>query len=46
MLGYLLFNPAFTTKGRDRDDGVDVFANLNTIAFSLWRKGRMEGRFG
>ena len=37
VLGYLLFNPAFTTKGRDRDDDVDVFAHLKSgIAPSLF----------
>jgi acetyl esterase/lipase len=44
VLGYLLFNPAFTVKGRDRDDEVDVFAHLKPgIAPSLFLFGEKDG---
>jgi len=44
VLGYLLFNPAFMTKGRDRDDEVDVFAHVKTgIAPSLFMFGSRDG---
>jgi acetyl esterase/lipase len=43
VLGYLLFNPAFTVKGRDRDDEVDVFAHLKAgIAPSLFMFGEND----
>ena len=43
VVGYLLFNPAFTTKGRDRDDEVDVFAHLEAgIAPSLFLFGEKD----
>ncbi len=43
VLGYLLFNPAFTSKGRDRDDEVDVFAHLKPgIAPSLFLFGEKD----
>ena len=41
--GYLLFNPAFTSKGRDPDDDVDVFAHLiSWIAPSLFLLGETD----
>lgn len=44
VLGYLLFNPAFTVKGRDRDEEVDVFAHLKPgIAPSLFMFGEKDG---
>jgi acetyl esterase/lipase len=43
VLGYLLFNPAFTIKGRDRDEEVDVFAHLKSgIAPSLFLFGEKD----
>ena len=44
VVGYLLFNPAFTSKGRDRDEDVDVFAHLKPgIAPSLFLFGEKDG---
>jgi len=43
VAGYLLFNPAFTTKGADQDDEVDVFAHLHPgIAPSLFMFGDQD----
>jgi acetyl esterase/lipase len=43
VVGYLLFNPAFTKKGADHDDEVDVFAHLKPgIAPSLFMFGDID----
>ena len=43
VLGYLLFNPAFTAKGRDHDDEVDVFAHMKPgIAPSVFFFGEQD----
>ena len=43
VIGFLLFNPAFTTKGRDNDDEVDVFTHLKPgIAPSLFMFGEKD----
>ena len=43
VVGFLLFNPAFTTKGRDNDDEVDVFTHLKPgIAPSLFMFGEKD----
>jgi pimeloyl-ACP methyl ester carboxylesterase len=43
VVGYLLFNPAFTAEGGDRDDEVDVFKHLRAgIAPSLFMFGEKD----